>query len=94
MATKAKKKAQAQPEAKPCSPTGDRCPAMEMAVRAGGAKGIGFSMAVMMDWGTGETSGEMVYRFPKKIDGASYLLVNTCPWCGGSVRRPRKVAKP
>lgn len=83
------KAATAKTKRGPCTVNGEEvCPGMEMALRGGGTRGIGFRRAPMMVMATGEMTVELVYLLPKKVDGVSYLMVGTCPWCGANVRAP------
>jgi hypothetical protein len=59
-----------------------RCVGMDLAMRGGGERGIGFHSALMMTLTTGEMTSRLSYRLPKKTDGYAVIAVNYCPWCG------------
>jgi hypothetical protein len=61
------------------------CPGMNMALEGGSARALGFHHTFLLDLKKGETEARLAYRFPKKVNGVSVILVNVCPWCGEKV---------
>jgi hypothetical protein len=67
-----------------CTST-NQCPGMQAAMDGAGERQIGFHTTLLLSMAKGETEARLAYRFPKKVNGSSVILVNFCPWCGEKV---------
>lgn len=81
-------KAGAQRSNKPCNINGPYCPGMQIAIEASSSlkRPKGLCLETMFSL-QGPSRQELVLHLPKKVNGASYILINYCPFCGKPVRK-------